>query len=130
MRNEKVLISLIRKLADFLSEECTRNPEFAVHLASLLPNFPESQIKKEKKIKTIVQTELPDIHSEWNARGDADFRLWIRDQPITILRAIIRSQGFDPTRRTIKWKEAEKLADFISDNLRARFSRGASFIRS
>jgi hypothetical protein len=72
---------------------------------------------------------LPDIHAEWNARGDANFRLWLRDQPMPVLRAVIRAQDFDPTRRTAKWKEVQKLADFIADNLRARLSRGAAFIR-
>ena len=34
----------------------------------------------------------------------------------------------DPTRRTAKWREAEKLADFIADGLRARLARGSGFI--
>ncbi|PXF60168.1 MAG: hypothetical protein C4B58_01365 [Deltaproteobacteria bacterium] len=57
-----------------------------------------------------------------------DFRLWLRDQPIPVLRAIIRTEDFDATRRTAKWKEAEKLAEFIADRLRDRKARGSAFI--
>ena len=49
-------------------------------------------------------------------------------QPIPTIRAVIRTQDLDPTRRTVKWKEAEKLAGFVADGLRARLSRGSAFI--
>lgn len=130
MRNEKSLISLIRKLADLLAEESTRNPDFAERLTAILqpPSRPLSRKKSVTESPSPIQ--LPDIHNELSARGDADFRLWIRDQPISLLRALIRAQGFDPSRRTTKWKEGEKLADFIYESLRARLSKGSSFIRS
>jgi hypothetical protein len=130
MRNEKVLISLIRKIADLLSEECNRNKEFAERLSSLISNTPRRKSTISKTGEATSSERLPDIYAEWNVRGDTNFRLWIRDQPITLLRAIIRAQGFDTTRRTSKWKEVEKLADYIADSLRARLSRGSAFIRS
>ena len=40
----------------------------------------------------------------------------------------IRAQDLDSTRRTVKWKDAEKLAGFVADGLRARLSRGSAFI--
>ena len=53
---------------------------------------------------------------------------WLRDEPIQALRALIRKHDLDPARRTSKWKEAEKLSEFIADNLRSRLARGASFL--
>ena len=47
---------------------------------------------------------------------------------MVILRAIIRLEDFDATHRTVKWKEPEKLAEFIADRLRDRQSRGSAFI--
>jgi hypothetical protein len=44
------------------------------------------------------------------------------------LRAVIRAQDFDPTRRTAKWIDTAKLATFIGDNLRARLTRGSAFL--
>lgn len=72
--------------------------------------------------------ELPDVHAECNPRSESDFQLWLRDQPIPVLRALVRIRDFDPTRRTAKGKEAEKLADFIADGLKARLARGSSFL--
>jgi hypothetical protein len=130
MRKEKTLINLLRGLVDLLTEESARNPEFAAKVANLLADLPE----KRKSPRRLAEREhlsaesLPDIHSELNARGETEFRLWLREQPIPVLRAIIRVQDLDSTGRTAKWKEAQKLAEFIADSLRARLLRGSAFI--
>ena len=129
MRKEKSLINLLRGLVDLLVEESARNPEFASKVDALLSEIPDrKQASKKKGAAGKSDIHLPDIHAEWNGRGEIDFRLWLRDQPIPVLRAIIRSQDFDPTRRTVKWKEPEKLAEFIADGLRGRMARGSAFI--
>ncbi len=130
MRKEKTLVALLRGMAELLAEESTRNPEFAHKIDALLSDLPERKVTPKKApAASVLPTEhLPDIHAEWNSKGEHEFRLWLRDQPTTVLRALIRSQDFDPTRRTIKWKEADKLAAFIADGLRARLARGSAFI--
>jgi len=127
MRNEKTLIKLLRGVADLLASEAERNPVFAARLDQVLQDLPVRSPRAEKRASRPAG-QLPDIHAEWNARGEVDFRLWLRDQPIPILRSLIRSHGFDPTRRTSKWREAEKLSEFIAHNLRSRLSRGAVFL--
>jgi hypothetical protein len=128
MRKEKALIGLLRGLADLLVDESTRNPEFAARIESLLSDLPERKARPTKPDLVSSPEHQLDIHAEWNSRGETEFRLWLRDQPILVLRTVIRSQDLDPTRRTIKWKEAEKLAEFISDGLSGRLSRGSAFI--
>jgi hypothetical protein len=128
MRKEKTLINLLRGLVSVLSEEADKNPEFAAKIEELLTNLPEGKIIQKKTSSSVAPDTLPDIYAEWNTRDETDFRLWLRGQPIPVLRALIRSQDFDSTRRTAKWKEAEKLAEFIADGLRARLSRGSAFI--
>ncbi len=128
MRKEKALIGLLSSLVDLLTEESARNPEFSSKLDTLLSELPEKRTTTKKTAKATPPEHLPDIHAEWIARGEMDFRLWLRDQPVPILRAVIRAEDLDATRRTVKWKEAEKLADFIADSLRARQSRGSAFI--
>lgn len=128
MRKEKTLIVLLRGLVDLLTEESARNAEFASKLDTLLSKLPERKAAPKRSAASPSPERLPDIHAEWNTRGEIDFRLWLRDQPIPVLRAIIRSEDLDATRRTTKWKEVEKLAEFIADSLRARQSRGAAFI--
>jgi hypothetical protein len=128
MRKEKELINMLRGLIDLLAEESARNQDFAQRLDNLLSELPERKTGKKKPITKPSPVQLPDIHAEWNARGDSDFRLWLKDQPVATLRAIIRAEDFDATRRTTKWKEAEKLSEFITDRLRDRQSRGSAFI--
>lgn len=113
---------------DLLVEESTRNPEFGARLEQLLEAIPERRKGKPRKTSSKGLEALPDVHAEWNARGETNFRLWLRDQPIPTIRAVIRAQDLDPTRRTVKWKDAEKLAGFVADGLRARLSRGSAFI--
>jgi hypothetical protein len=129
VRNEKTLIALLRGLVDLLAEESAQNPEFASKIERLLSDLPKKKtIKKVPVAKKPTREPLPDIHAEWNVRGETRFRLWMREQPIPVLRAVIRAQDLDPTRRTTKWKDAEKLAEFIADNVRLRLSRGSAFI--
>ena len=127
MRNEKALIKLLRGLVDLLADEAARNPDFAARLDDVLTGLTKESAKPAKQPAT-PPAELPDIHAEWNQRSETDFRLWLRDQPMSVLRALVRTHDFDPTRRTTKWKEAEKLADFIADGLKARLARGSSFL--
>lgn len=128
MRKEKALIGLLRDLVELLAEESSRNPEFASKLDSLLSELPEKKATLKRATVKSSPQHLPDIHAEWNARGETDFHLWLRELPISVLRAVIRSEDLDATRRTTRWKEAEKLAAFIADGLRARQSRGSAFI--
>lgn len=127
MRKEKALIGMLRGLVELITQEATRNPEFSKQLDSLLSGLPESKVVAKKTLKN-SGVSLPDIHAELSLRGDTEFRFWLRDQPIDILRAIIRKEDLDAAHRTTKWRDAEKLANFIADNLRARQARGSSFI--
>jgi hypothetical protein len=128
MRKEKELINMLRGLVELIAEESTHNKDFAKRLETLLSGLPEKRTGLKNGAKPASPTQLPDIHAEWMEREETDFRLWLRDQPIAVLRAIIRAEDFDATRRTTKWKEAEKLSEFITDRLRDRQSRGSAFI--
>ena len=127
MRNEKALIGLLRGMVDLLADEAGRNPDFAARLDGLLSALPTRTAPSKKKVKVETET-LPDIHAELAARGEAEFQLWLNGQPMHVLRALIRTHDLDSTRRTVKWKEAEKLAAFIAEGMRARLARGSSFI--
>ena len=128
MRKEKALIDLLRGLVNVLAEEASENPAFAAKINTLLIDLPERKVGLKKQVTAPAIDDLPDIYAEWHARGETDFRLWMRDQPIPVLRAVIRAQDLDSTRRTVKWREAEKLAEFIADGIRGRLSRGSAFI--
>lgn len=127
MRNEKALIGLLRGMVDLLADEAGRNPDFAARLDALLSVLPTRTAPSKKKVKAEAET-LPDVHAELAARGEAEFQLWLSGQTVHVLRALIRTHDLDSTRRTVKWKEGEKLAAFIAEGMRARLARGSSFI--
>jgi DNA polymerase III gamma/tau subunit len=70
----------------------------------------------------------PDVYEELKARGDDGLRIWLIDQPMEILKAIIKQERFDPSRRTLRWTDQKKFADHIVQALRAKMSRGSAFI--
>jgi hypothetical protein len=127
MRKEKELMALLRGLVDLLADEAGRNPAFAERLEHLLDVVPARRVVGHVPRKR-ASAQLPDLHAEHAARGEADLLLWLRDLPVSMLRSLIRANDFDPTGRTSKWKEAEKLATFIVDSLRARMTRGSAFM--
>jgi len=129
MRKEKALISVLKELVDLMSEEAAQNPEFSRKLELLLSPLPAKKLA-ERKRPAAAALDLPDVYREYNARGQAEFTLWLRDQPIELLRAIIRSHDFDATRRTSKWKDQGKLSHFITEQIRSRMARGSGFLTS
>ena len=114
-------------MVDLLADEAGRNLEFAARLDDLLAVLPARTASSKKFAKAEVDI-LPDVHAELAARGEAEFQLWLNEQPVHVLRALIRTQDLDSARRTVKWKEAAKLAAFIAEGMHARLSRGSSFI--
>ena len=101
MRNEKVLIKLLRSVVDLLGDEASRNPAFAERLNGIVrDSLPAPKEAKTPKAVPATPVPLPDLHAEWSRLSEMDFRMWLRDQPVALLRAIIRSQDFDSARRT------------------------------
>ncbi|MEM5461569.1 hypothetical protein VSR69_43430 [Paraburkholderia phytofirmans] len=128
MRSKKPLITLLRKLVDAVEDEAARNPDFADKLDEVLRPFQEAAELRTKPASRRFDDELPDVHKELSKRSDREFRSWLREQAIETLKAIIRREDLDTARRASKWKDADRLADFIADGLRTRMSRGSAFI--
>jgi hypothetical protein len=129
MRNKSALIRLFRGLLELVADEAERNEEFAARLDGLLTPIPAKTRSKGTRSKVKLESDVPDIYAERELRGDDEFRLWLRDQSIPVLRGIIRKHDLDSTRRTARWKDAEKLGDYIAGRLQGRLERGSSFMR-
>ena len=128
MRNEKYLINLLTKLVKLLNEESERNPSFALQLDALLSPIASKKLRpKEHKGKADLQN-LPDIYREFSVLGQSEFGLWLRGVPTEVLHALIRHHDLDARRRTAKWKDPEKLIQFITEGIQSRVSRGAAFL--
>jgi hypothetical protein len=120
MRKEKALTDLLRELVRIVADEYERNSAFAQRLDRLLDAVPLSPSDKGGRSgarSTSIAAAIPDVYSELRARSEPEFRLWLQRVPIAVLREIIRSHDLDATRRTSKWRDAEKLANHIADQL-------------
>lgn len=128
MRKEKSLIALLEDFVRLVGEEAERNPEFSAKLDTLLSRVPDGGWPKNPRVRAPRREDLPDIHTEFTLRGQPEFQLWLRDQPVATLRSLVRLHDLDAARRTSKWKDAEKLSAFITDQISARLSRGSGFL--
>ena len=128
MRKEKALITILNGLVKLLSEEAARNTDFANRLDVVLAPHQGPKATPPTAVTKPGKLELPDIHAEFSARGESEFRLWLKDRPVAVLYALIRRHDLDATRRSSKWKDPEKLSGYIADQLRSRVSRGSAFL--
>ncbi|MBT9137094.1 MAG: hypothetical protein DDT34_02181 [Firmicutes bacterium] len=128
MREEKAVGRLLRKLTDLIVEEAESNEVFAQRLRAALSELSLPAAPRPQKAPDSPKPNLPDVHAELASRGESEFRLWLLGQSREVLRAIIRSEDIDPTRRTAKWKDVDKLADYVAESLKSRQQRGASFL--
>jgi len=124
MRNKSSLIRLFRGLINLIADEAERSAEFAARLDNLLAPTSKTRSKVARS-KVTSEPDVPDIYAEHKVRGEDEFRLWLRDQSVPVLRAIIRKHDLDSARRT----DAEKLAAYIADRFQGRLERGSSFMR-
>ncbi|BCQ27927.1 hypothetical protein NK8_61160 (plasmid) [Caballeronia sp. NK8] len=122
------MIAQLEGLVALIKDEAARNPGFAEKLNALFQPVEPIAAARPKVPAKRKDIDVPDVHVEFDARGDEGFREWLHAQPADTLKAIIRHEGFDPARRAAKWKDERKLVTFIADALRARMSRGSAFI--
>jgi hypothetical protein len=128
MRKEKALMTILSGLVKLLSEEAGRSPDFAHRLDALLSPLPNGKAPRKRPTVKPEPQNVPDAYAEFTSRGEAEFRLWLRDQPTGVLHALIRRHDLDATRRSVKWKDPEKLSAFITDQIHARLARGSGFL--
>lgn len=126
MRNEKVLLNLLKGLVSVVQEEAEKNPEFANRLDQLMATVPSKEASG-KRFRQAV-TVVPDVYSEFASRGENDFKAWLTSQRLDTLKAIVRKHDFDATRRTSKLKDTTKLVELITSQIRARSARGSGFL--
>ena len=129
MRTENNLISILNNLLEILSAESSNKPDLAKRIEKILNNY-LSQKSNENNIppENKMAENLPDLYSEWDRRGEEDFRQWLGSKSRDTLKSLIKEHDFDPHYKARRWEDVTKIANFIADQLKARRSKGASFM--
>lgn len=121
----------MRDVIKLIEEEAGRNPAFAERLAEITDGLPAKKDKSGTKPKVLAQLKpLPDIIAAYQEKGDQEFRFWLREFDIPVLKAIVKANGFDPAKNSKRWDESDKFIVLIAEQTAARLRRGFAFLPS
>lgn len=129
MHSAKKLTRTLRKLADLLDQESSRNPGFADDLASVFEeSFQVGTKRKRQLAETKAACTAPDVFQALEQNGEAEFQFWLRGLDTRILKQIIKENGFDPAKISSRWIEHDKFVELVAEQAIARMQRGSAFL--
>lgn len=130
MQPGQKLTRALRALVELVEDEAARNPAFAQRLEAVIADLPAgTTTKKPSKSKDSAEDiEIPDVLKAFQRKGESEFRFWLRDFDITTLKAIVKTNGFDPGKNSQRWTEPDKFIALITEQTAARLRRGSSFL--
>ena len=111
-----------------LEDEAGRNPAFAERLEEITADLPERFGRRPGPARIEEPVNVPDVLAEFQARGAEEFRFWLRDFSLPVLKAIVKRNQFDPARLSQKWIEPDKFVNLICEQVDARLKRGSAFL--
>ena len=129
MQPTKKLTAVLRDLVALLEDEAARNPQFAGSLDEVLGALP-SRAKRDRRSEkqTPLPIDIPDVFAELAAKGEEEFRFWLRSIDLPTLKAIIRMNGFDPGKAAQHWTDPDKFLGLVADKTISRAKRGSAFL--
>jgi len=124
MQRTQTLTKLLKQLADLVADEAESNSVFAAKLEAILAPLPQKSAARSKE----KATPAPDVFAEFEAKGSEEFAFWLRALDLATLKAIVKMNGFDPSKITHRWKETDKFVPLIAEQVAARLKRGSAFL--
>ncbi len=130
MQPGQKLTRALRALIELVEQEAERNPEFAHRLEAIVADLPSgASNKKAAKSKPADEApEVPDVLALFQEKGESEFRFCLRDFDLATLKAIVKSNGFDPGKNSQRWTEPDKFIALITEQTAARLRRGSTFL--
>jgi hypothetical protein len=121
------LTPLLRSLVALLEDEAANNPQFAAKLDAVLNGMPGRP--KKARGPQLDPSTVPDVFAALDAKGETEFGFWLRTLDLPTLKAIIKLNGFDPGKASLRWKDADKLVGLAFTQALGRSTRGSAFLR-
>ena len=130
MQPAQKLTRSLRSLLALVEEEASRNPDFALRLEAIVADLPPppSGKKSPKPKASEPASPPPDVFTAFEAKGESEFRFWLREYDFATLKSIVKVNGFDPGKNSQRWTEPDKLIDLIVEQTVARLRRGSTFL--
>jgi hypothetical protein len=126
MQPTKKLTPILRNLLSLVDEEAARNSEFAARLEDIMAELPISPARPPRPPSPTV--EIPDVFAALQEKGDVEFGFWVRTLDLVTLKAVIRSNGFDPAKASQRWTDPDKFVALVVEQTVARLKRGSAFL--
>jgi len=126
MQLTKKLIPCLREILALVDDEATRNPEFAAKLDAIMAGLPTSSARPPRPPK--ISVSIPDVFAAFQEKGEVEFGFWVRTLDIPTLKAVIKSNGFDPAKASQRWTDPDKFVGLVIEQTVSRLKRGASFL--
>lgn len=126
MQSTKKLTPVLRNLLALVDEEASRNPDFATKLEAIMADLPARPVRPARLPKPILA--IPDVFAVLQEKGELEFGFWVRTLDIPTLKAVIRTNGFDPAKASQRWTDSDKFIGLVIEQTLSRLKRGASFL--
>ena len=126
MQPTKKLTPVLRDLLALVDEEAGRNPDFAAKLDAIMAELPARPARLPRLPKTAVS--IPDVFAALQEKGEVEFGFWVRTLDILTLKAVIRTNGFDPAKASQRWTNPDKFVSLVIEQTVSRLKRGSAFL--
>jgi hypothetical protein len=130
MQSSQKLIRFMRDLFALVEDEAKQNATFAARLETIAEGLGQSLGRKAQLRKSRASTTPPDVIAALMEKGEEEFTFWLRSFDLATLKSIVKANGFDPAKASLRWREPDKFVALIAEQTQARFRRGSAFLPS
>ena len=122
--------TILRRLANAIADQAAANPEFDAEIRLILDQSPQDALRNRPDRSVSMKTKdiVHDPFEAWEQKRE-DFPAWLETLSVSELRAIVRTNGFDPARLSDRWRSKGRFIDLISRRVESRKSQGDVFLR-
>jgi hypothetical protein len=128
MQSSQKLIRFLRDLFALVEDEAKQNATFAARLETIAEGFGQRPGKIRQQRKSQVSVATPDVIAALDEKGQEEFTFWLRSFDLPTLKSIVKANGFDPAKASLRWREPDKFVALIVDQTTARRRRGSAFL--
>ena len=118
----------MRELFALVEDEAKQNAAFAARLETIAEGLGQNPGRKPQQRKSRESVTTPDVIAALQEKGEEEFTFWLRSLDLPMLKAIIKANGFDPAKASLRWREPDKFIALIVDQAVARLRRGSAFL--
>jgi len=124
MSHDKEIAKRVAHILRILAKKIEENPNILNGSELILGDIPAVSRKKKKTEEPAIDFDIFRIFAE-GGREALQEKLELLD--LRTLKKIVSQYGFDPSKLAKKWRNKERLVNFILDRVSARSDKGRVF---